>query len=539
MGFLRTKAVAMAEGFSRGSEVGHDGWYVPHGWVDSLAQAGIGMTPELAMRLSYVYSCVDISSGDFGTMPCQTYRETGDGGRERVKFSDPGIGHLAYRLRWQPNRFQSAKAFWSTMIWQYSLRPACYAEIRYRPGSDSIVDELLPRHPDRVEEIVLPSGNLAYILKEPKGGPRTVLAENMFVVRNTSTTGLNAISRIEYGAAALSTGLALQDFTRFYFKKGATPALLATYKGADMSDEEEADLHKSIMRYIGGVENAGGVLLVPEDIAVSNLGVDPKKAELLGLKDLSARDIARLWKMPPYKLAIGGTTTYASQVQSSQEYVTTHQMPMVREFQDAIYIHLIVGRDFYSKFNTRHLLQADEKTRMEAHEIAIRARVKRPSECRVEEDLPPDEALDRLSELDHRPGGDIGGRGGSQPAPKEQEARARSISVRQTLAMHDNALRVLRRERAAVEKLAKKHATAAEHQQWKDGLKAFYEDHARFVADTMRVPDDIARAYAAQHGSVLEAKGLGVMSETWEKLEAESLVELALEPESIDRLVAA
>lgn len=536
MGFLRTKAVTMADGFSRGSDYGRDEWYVPQGWVDSLAAAGIGMTPELAMRLSYVHSCVDISSGDFGTMPCSTYQELGEnGGRRRVTFDEPGIGLLAYRLRWKPNRFQSAKAFWSTLVWQYQLRPACYAEITYRPGSDSIIDELTPRHPDRVEEIVLPSGNVTYSLREPKGPARIVDADHMFVVRNTSTTGLNALSRVDYGAVALSTGLALQDFTRFYFKKGATPALLATYKGAQMDDDEEAGLHRSIMRYIQGVENAGGVLLVPEDIAVQNLGIDPRKAELLGLKDLSARDIARLWKMPPYKLAIGGTTTYASQVQSSQEYVTTHQMPMVREFQDAIYIHLIVGRDFYAKFNTRHLLQADEKTRMEAHAVAVAARIKRPSECRAEEDLPPDEELDRLSEMDHRPGDS---RGVSDPKPKE-EARTRAASVRLTLAMHDNAIRCLRRERAAVEKLAKRHATASEIDEWRGGLRAFYEDHARFVADTMRLPDDIARAYAAQHGSVLEAKGIGVMSDTWEKLEAETLVELSLEPESIDRLVAA
>src|SRR5215475_12739449 len=115
MGFLAKSSTVVSprSQFSRGSSYGDDEWYVPEGWVSSLAMAGVGMTPELAMTLSYVYSAVDIKSGDFGTCPCGLFRDLGDDGKQRVRFSDPGIGGLAYRLRWQPNAWQSAKAFWS------------------------------------------------------------------------------------------------------------------------------------------------------------------------------------------------------------------------------------------------------------------------------------------------------------------------------------------------------------------------------------------------------------------------------------------
>ena len=526
-----------AAGISRGSGFGEDFWYDPSGWVSSLAMAGVGMSPELALALSHVYSAVDIISSDFGTMPCAIYRDLGDDGRQKVKFGDAGIGGLAYRLRWQTNTWQSAKAFWSTLAWQYLLRPAAYAEIVYRSGSDSVIDQIVPRHPDRVTQLRLSNGKIAFKLtREPNGQDRFVTDAEMFVVRNTSTDGLNAVSRVEFGHRTLSSGLALQAFTTNYFKKGATAALMAVYKGADMGEEEEKALHASISRYISGTENAGGLLLVPEDIDVKSLGVDPEKSQLLGLKGLNGRDIARMFKIPPYKLAIEGTQAYASQVQSAQDYVTTCQMPIVREFQDAIYIHLIVARDYYAKFNTSHLLQADYQTRMQGHETAIRARIKRPSEVRVEEDMSPDEELDRLSAQDHRAGSQRDGQGNT--GNTNTRARSDGASVRLTLAMHDAALRVLRRERAAVEKLAKKYATAEDQPKWKAGLQEFYGDHAGFVADTMRIPITVARAYAAQHGTLLETHGLPALANDWthfERCEAEDLVALALEPAHIDR----
>src|SRR3990167_8287144 len=147
MGFLARSATVVSPGrmlaISRGSGDGEDFWYEPWGWVSNLAMAGgVAISPELALTLSHVHCAVSTISDDLGTMTCQLFKDTGDEGHTRVKYSDAGIGGLAYRVRWQPNPVQSAKAFWSTIAWQYLLRPAAYAEIRYRPGSDSIIDQL-------------------------------------------------------------------------------------------------------------------------------------------------------------------------------------------------------------------------------------------------------------------------------------------------------------------------------------------------------------------------------------------------------------
>ena len=541
MGFLsKLSPLTPRAQFSRQSPNGADEWYAAAGWINGLTSLGMEVSPEMALTLSHVYCAVDIISGDFGTMTCQLFRDLGDDrGRARVYASNRGIGRLAYQLKWQPNHWQTAKAFWSTLAWQYLLRPAAYAEIVYQPGSDSFVDQLLPRHPDRVRQEVLSGGQVRYRLTEPDGTFRNITQAEMFVVRNTSTDGLNAISRIEYGSKSLSSALALQDFTRNYFKHGATAALLATYKGGDMEEEEERALHARISRFMSGVENAGGLFLTNEDLDVKNLGVEPEKAQLVGLKNLSGRDIARLFKMPANWLAIEGAQSYTSTVQDTQYYAQRCQMPIVVEFEQAIQRDLIVaGGDLYfAKYNMDYLLRASLKERMEAYEIGIRARVMRPSEARQREDMGSDEELDRLSALDHRAGSQRDGADNKPASAKALPQAPTAVNVRAMLVMHDAALRVLRRERAAVEKLAKKYASDVDG--WQSELKAFYAEHAGVIAETLRLPMDTARAVAAQHGATLAERGLPAMDDHFERQEAEALVLLALDPDSsLTRLAA-
>lgn len=505
-----------------------DHYYLPQFWASSLAEAGLEVTPELALTLSYVYCAVDTISADFGTATCQTFEDLGSDGRARVKYSTPGIGAIARKLRWQPNVIQTAKAFWSTLAWQYLLRPAAYAELMYRPGLTGFVDQLVPRHPDRVREQRLPSGRVQFELSGEPGGPRIVTQDEMFVVRNTSTTGLNAISRTQYGAKALASGLALQTFTTNYFKHGVTASLLATHKGGDLEDQEEADLHASITRYMSGVENAGGLLLVPEDIDVKALGVSARDAELVGLKNLGGRDVARMFKMPPSWLAIEGAAGYGTQVQDAQNYKNRTQVPMAVEFEQAVQRDLILAADkYFVKFNLDYLTRGNLLERMQAYEVGIRSRVIRPSEARVKEDMSPDAALDKLSEGDNRPGTSGTGFPGGPSGPPSQVARSNRVAHRAMLIVQDQAVRCVRRERAAVEKLATKHASDVDG--WQAGLRDFYTDHAGFVAETMRLPMTTARAYAAEHGSILEADGIVGMTDAWAREQAEILGCLALD----------
>lgn len=504
--------------------------YMPTTWVNSLSTAGIRVTPDLAMTLSAMYSGVTMIGYDLSSCPLQVFRELEDGGKDRVKpvATKGGIGGFAYRLRYLPNDQQTSTEFFLSMIAQWLLRSVAYAEITKPTGADQ-VGQLLPRHPDRVRTERLPSGKLRFQLREADGTERPVTQDEMFVCRDLSFDGgLSTVSRVAYGTESLGSALATGRAAAKFFKSGMTAAMLATYTDNGQGEDNEGDLHKSISRFAAGVENSFGLLLVPDDVKISNLSPEPEKAQMMLAQEWGVREVARLLRLPPHKLGITGAVTYASQVQSALEYIISTLRPVAVVFEQAMKRDLIVQKDFYNaEFKLEALMRGDFESQSKYLEKFIRNRIMRPSEARVILNMNPDEELDRLSARDFQPGIARGGNqgGGSTDA----NARMAGHSIREVLTTHDNAMRCLKRERERVEQLAKKHASDVPG--WKASLQDFMSDQAGFVAKTLRLPMSIAREVCAQHGTEIEAAGVVVMTEAWERETAEDLTALSLEYE--------
>lgn len=521
--------------------VGLHGRFVPPEWIGSLSAAGIYVTPELAMTLGAFYSAVKTIARDLGTLPAQTFKYRTDGGKERVmprsaRATDDfgGIGRLAYLLRHQPNLVQTAPEFWMSMLASFAMRGRGYAEIK-EGGARGAIGQLLPRHPDRVTPQRLPSGELRYRLIEADGKPRYVDQEWMFAVTDMSLDGgMTPAAVTTYGAQSIGAALAVQQAAGRFFKGGMTASTLVTYKGERMEDEEEADLHKSISRYATGLNNAFGLLLVPDSIDVKNLTIDPEKAQMMLAQEWGVREVARYFNMPGHKLGIKDSVAYNSQVQSALEYVVSCLRPISVIFESAIQRDLIIAKDTYVvEFLLAALMRGDFETQANYIEKLIQNRVIWPSEARAILNMNEDKELDELSKRDRQPGraSNEGRDRGSRDDRDDRDRRGAVVpfskgGLRAILAVHDNALRCQRRERAAIEKLAKKHANDVDG--WKVGLRDFFADHAAFIAQTMRVPIDQAREYAAHHGEQLDAKGLVVHTDEWEREEADALAFLAV-----------
>ena len=539
MGFLQRLSSVSAQGrmqASHGVDLNRaflQGAYLPGEWTSSLSAAGVQVTPELALTLSAMYSGVTMIGRDLATLPLQTFKVRQDGGKDRVRGTAAagglGIAGLAYLLRWAPNAVQTATEFWVSMVVQWLLRSRAYAEIV--PGRGG-VGQLLTRHPDRVTPERLPSGRLRYRLIEADGTPRFLTQDEMFVIRDLSLDGgLTTLSRVQYGAQALGSAIATQRAAGKFFKSGMTAATVATYTG-DMDPDQEDTLHKSISRYAAGVENSFGLMLIPDDVTISNLGVEPEKAQMMQAQEWGVREVARQLNIPGHKLGIQDKQPRANHVQGALEYVIGTLRPIAVAFEQAIQRDLILAKDTYlTEFRLEALLRGDFESQANFLEKLVKSRLMRPSEGRLILNMNPDSELDRLSEGDFRPGTSSGG-GSSQARDGGAEAHQGPLEMnRQAItgiwAVRDKAVRCLQRERRQVAQLATKHANDPDG--WKAVLREFYADHAGFIAQTMRMPIGAARTYAAQHGSEVEANGVGVLGgEAWQRYEADELAGLSL-----------
>lgn len=504
---------------------------IPDLWLSALSSSGVEVSPDLARTLSAMYCGVSTIAYDLATLPAQTFKYRADGGKDRIRgsaaeWAKGGIGDLAYMLQWAPNDFQTATEYFAGQVAQFLMRGKAYAEIV--DGPRGFLAQLLPRHPDRVFPERLPSGALRYKLIEANGQPRYVSQQEMHVVRDISSDPVSDVSMVAYATSSISVSLAAERAAGKFFQSGMTAAMLATYAG-EKDDEDEDALHKSITRFAGGVENSFGLMLVPDDVKISNLAVEPDKAQMMLAREWTVYEVARWLRISPRKLMVRSKDSggYASAYQDAIDHVVGCIRPLAHTFEQAIQRDLILAKDtYFVKFDLRELLRGDPAQMGEFIEKMIKSRGMTPSEARLLYlDLNPDKHLDQLSESDNQPG-----KSPSQGQPRDAPPQNARVLLKGMLAVHDNAVRCLRRERAAVEKLAKKHANDVDG--WKTGLREFYGEHATFVAQTMRMPLLIARGYAAQHGAAFEAQSLklieGDAGPAWETHEADELAALAL-----------
>jgi len=534
MGFLRRVSTIAPSRRAAWGGADDDRWFLPAAWLGARSSAGVAVSPEGALAgLSAVYCAVTTIADDVGSLSCEFFKRRAGGGREPARSGDPGIGALVDLLGTQPNSWQTAKEFWTMLVGHLLLREQAYAEITYRPGG-GYIDQLIPRHPDRVKPKRLPNGRLVFVITRPDGTTDTRTQEEMFCLRGFTLDGVTGAAATTYGAQALGTAIAADQFAGNFFRQGASVSKVITSKNGDLGEEGRKDLHSAISLYMAGKENAGGFLVIEDDLEIKDLAFDPEKAQLLQTRERGVKEVARLWKFPAHKLeAEQQTQAYAAREQANLEYVMTCLRPKIVGIEQSIARDLILRPDqFFARFRLKDLFRGDMKTLAAYYKEAIRNRWMTPNEVRAELDLNPIEGGDELcpwntttAAVDGAAGGDAAHTSGqARDVGRGRTARA---ALRATLLVHDNAIRVLRRERAAVEKLAKKHAADADG--WAAGLRDFYQEHAAFVAQTMRISIQQARGVAAAHGADLEARGFVVFDESWERTQAEELAALALE----------
>jgi hypothetical protein len=293
-----------------------------------------------------------------------------------------------------------------------------------------------------------------------------------------------------------------------------------------MDEDELKKTHTSLSLYAGGAKNAGGILLIEDDMTIEKLGVEPEKAQLLGAREFTVRDVARWFKMPAHKLqATGQTESYNSIEVKNLDYLIETLRPIDVTIEQAIQRDLILDPEaFFSEFLMDALLRGDTAARAQYYRTAIQFGWMNRNEVRLRENLNPAPGLDRflepinMTDAANRPAG---------PKPSRRNGSTARADVRAAMLAFEAGQRIVRKEKAAVLKLAEKHAQDVDA--WKAGLRAFYEDHAGFVAQTLRVPLPAAREYAAEHGTVLEQRGIVVFTEDWDYTVAAELASWALE----------
>lgn len=364
---------------------------------------GQRVTASTALQVAAVYACVRILAESVASLPLLLYRRRPDGGKDRA------TDHPLYPLLHDaPNRSQTSFEWREMLMGHAALRGNAYAEILPAPGAG--VDQLIPRHPDRVQPFRAPDGSLAYRYSEPDGSHRTILAEEMLHIRTLTDDGLSGLSPVSLHREAFGLAMATEEHGARLFTNGTQLGGILQHPGK-LSAESAKRLRESWEARYAGVSNAHRTAILEEGMTWAKVGMTAEDAQFLESRAFQLEEIARIFRVPVVMLQHGDkTSTYASAEQFFLSFVVHSLTPWLTRWEQALNRALLgIGSDYFFSFLVEGLLRGDIKSRYAAYAIGRQWGWLSANDVRAMENQNPIEGGDiYLSPMNMIPAGTVG-----------------------------------------------------------------------------------------------------------------------------------
>ena len=324
------------------------------GWVNT--DAGEWVTDDTAMKLSAVWQCVAIISGDIKSLPWGVY-EKRDG--KRIRRSDHAVDGL---LSTEPNPEMDSATFRETMQIQRELKGNAYAEIERDYLGEPIALWILDA--DLVRPTRTVQGALYY---EYRQGSKTrqILPENLLHIKGMSMDGITGMSVIQYARETIGAGLAIARTGNTIFANGLRPSAVFTHPNK-LEDKARSNLRSSIAALYQGSANTGRPILLEEGMKVEKWSITPEEAQFLQSREFNIQDIARWFGVKAYKLGILQRETHTNIYQNAKEHVEGCIMPRCTSWEMEVKRKLFRPEErgtLYTKFDFRGLLRVSPTER--------------------------------------------------------------------------------------------------------------------------------------------------------------------------------
>lgn len=378
------------------------------------------MSNDKAMRLGAVFACVRTIAEDAASLPIETFRLVN---RERVLQRGP---------RWidEPTPEHTPFDLVEQTFASLELDGNAYAAaVR---DSRGFVVELWPLdhrnvHPRRRNGV---SGPIVYDVSDPATGlqgtyDRANLYAGVIVhVKAFGASGaVRGLSPLERARLQIGTGLALDEFAARFFSQGSNQSgYLKTDKELDQA---EADRLVAIwMNKHSGLDNAHKPALASGGLSFEVTSITNEQAQFLESRRYGVLEIARIFRVPPHKLAELSRATFSNIEQQGLEYVTGALTPRLTRVEQA-WSRLLPDGEFF-RFNVDGLLRGDMMARAQAAMLWRSAGVKSQNELRRPENLPSigpegDALLVPLNMAPNGPGASVLPSAPAPPAPTPEE----------------------------------------------------------------------------------------------------------------------
>jgi len=353
-------------------------------WYSNVATGGSTssgkvISPELSLRVSTVYACVNLLAKTVAALPLSMYEIDVSG--NRIAAPRHPLNEI---LEHQPNRWQSAFDFKAMMMMHLALRGNAYAEII--PGPRGAVHFLEPLHPDLVSVERLQDGTLRYTVSQFDGSVRRLLQSEILHIRSAICPyGLEGISPIAYAKETVGLTLAAEEHGSRMFSNGARPAGVVSLKGR-IKETELARFKQKLDSQYSGVGNAHKTLVLEEGATFQPITMRADELQFLQTREFEIEEIARWFDVPLIMLhSQTKQSSWGTGIETIMTaWVRNNLMPWLRAWEMAIRRDLIVAPyRFRAEFDTSALQRGDTSAQAAFYEKMVKTRILKPNEARA------------------------------------------------------------------------------------------------------------------------------------------------------------
>lgn len=346
------------------------------------------VTEAAALRIADVYAACRVLADGVASLPPRVYRDTPGG---RVPAGEDQ--RLVALLRRPSPGSTSADLFSTAMVHLLTNGNAFIG--KYRAEGSIVQLACLDPQAVTVEQL---GGRIVYRYSRPDGGFEEQLGPADVVhVKAMSADGLRGLSPVRQAMRALQLNQALIDYACNFLGNAARPGGVLAVKGdLPLSHEHAGDLKddwQTLFAGQGAGAGAGKIAVLSGD-SMSFERVEPpmKDSEFLAQRELAAREVARVFNLPPWALGAssGDALTY-SNVNQQNRFLLDHSLrPWLVRLERAFTndVALSPGATYLS-FDTDALLRADPDARATFYEKGLSGGWLTVAEVRAREDLPP------------------------------------------------------------------------------------------------------------------------------------------------------
>lgn len=346
------------------------------------------VTFDTAMQVSAFWACAKLITETVASLPLVMYRLQG---AQRVAVDD----HWLYRLlAYRPNRYQDRIQFFETLLLQLCTSGNGYCLVE-RNGVGQVTS-LLPLMSAQVELELLADGSVVY-LHYRDDGVAVLAAESVWHLRLFGN-GLVGLSPLDYARNSIGLAQAGESRVTSVFRNGAKPTGVLMVD-AKLNKEQRAEIRNSFAELAEG--NSDSLIVLDKFMKYQQVSMSPSDIELLESRRFQMEDIARFMGVPSILINDAQqSTAWGTGIRSIIEgWFKTGLRPYLERIEVSARVSLLptAERERYEiEFDFDSLLRMDQKSRMEANQVAINSGQLTPNEARALEGRAPSAGGDQL-----------------------------------------------------------------------------------------------------------------------------------------------